>query len=519
MLRNVVNFIYETRLFYAVYASIAFHIVIFIFAYNQSETIYQPIYCGPYWIYANGEVADRPLELDLEFAKRAWEENRLNKEGLIQEEGQETTDGEPGEKGKSESFAKGKYEGGQWENLVKDLESASRLRDGFKNDYDNVYSFSDVSDSYIRRERDYEDIVVKEVFPTLKTIRDPFTVDIEEADDNLAVHKERNRIIEEFRKGEEQSIVTITVASEGENPPKSPLSMPKEERSDYLDQTLKQSKEKQLDQFISRFMGYDPDKGDLAKFVRDLYYENLQRLAYVFSGDPSYFTVDYFQENLNKEDFLRQMMALLSENLGTKVGTEVLFTLDNIYFIQARALKVLMEGEALYASASDEQKNKLRMEIIKRVSEKYRPLLKEKNIRSYADVENAYSKKRLEIMDTLIKNSPAGYRLNDAHFEKGKILWDSGMFRGEDRLLFSAIEEWKKINPKSKEGDFLAAKSYDSLGIILQQEDVKDMYGKFSPAAKDRINYVMTHHLEEEINLKRQREEKLLWPKVKSKPN
>ena len=61
--------------------------------------------------------------------------------------------------------------------------------------------------------------------------------------------------------------------------------------------------------------------------IRELYYQNLQRLAYVFSPDPTYFMLDYFQENLNKEDFLKNSLYLVSKNLGSKAATEMLLLL------------------------------------------------------------------------------------------------------------------------------------------------------------------------------------------------
>jgi hypothetical protein len=61
---------------------------------------------------------------------------------------------------------------------------------------------------------------------------------------------------------------------------------------------------------------------------RDLYYKNLQRLAYTFSPDSTYFSIDYLQENLNKEDYLREFNeSSFAELKGTKTATEIL-----IYF-------------------------------------------------------------------------------------------------------------------------------------------------------------------------------------------
>ncbi|MDZ4725927.1 MAG: hypothetical protein SH817_07210 [Leptospira sp.] len=510
MFGNLAKIIFQYRLAIAIYLSLAFHTSFLIYSFNSSDSMYRTLYCGPPWIYETEEESES--ELSFEFSKSKGDGDSFGKDS----EGEEGKEEGQGEKGKTDGFAKGKYEGGTWDKLVKDLESTSDLRKNFKNDFENIFPNSGVTDSYIRRNREYEDIIVKEVFPTLPTIRDPFKVDLEEAEDNLAVHKERNRIIEEFRKGDDESPpITMKLSLEGERPPRNPLQMGKPDRSQYLDKTLKYKKEKQLEEFISKFMGYDPNKGDLSSFVRDLYYENLQRLAYNFSGDPSYFVIDYFQENLNKEDFLKQMMALLSQNLGTKVGTEILFTLENIYDIQARALNEYFKSLALLNAATDEQKKTIRYETIRRVVEKYKPILKQKQIRNAKDVERAYATKRLQMMDTLIANTPGGYRLSDAYFEKGRILWESGMYRGDEKLLNEAIAEWSKIKSlKKDDGEFLASKTYDSLLIAMLDGGLRDSFGNLSPIAKERIDMVIRYRLSEILEKKKLREDKLLWPKV-----
>ncbi|MCZ8156519.1 MAG: hypothetical protein O9264_10400 [Leptospira sp.] len=513
MFGSLVKYFFHYRLWIAAYTSIVLHLSFLIYSFNNSDSIYQTMFCGPPWIYETEETGEG--EISLEFGKPGENGDVFSKKG----EGEEGLSDADGESGKSNGFAKSKYEGGTWDKLVQDLESTSELRKNFSNEFDNVYPNSGISDSYIKRNREYEDIIVKDVFPTLYTIRDPFKVDLEEAEDNLAVHKERNRIIEEFRKGTENSPpITMKLSTEGEKPPRTPLEMGRPSRSQYLDQTLKLKKERQLDEFISRYAGYDPNKGDLSSFVRDLYYDNLQRLAYNFSGDPSYFIIDYFQENLNKEDFLKQMMALLSQNLGTKVGTEILFTLENIYDIQARALNEYFKALALLNAATPEQKQTLRFETLRRVVEKYKPLLKQKKILNAKDLELAYTTKRLQMMDTLISNTPAGYRLNDAYFEKGRILWEAGMFRGDDALLGEAIQNWSKIKiNKTAEDDFLNQKAYESILFALQDGDLRDTHGLILPIARDRIDMVLKYRLSDVLEKKKQREDKLLWPKV-SKP-
>ena len=478
----------RARLWLATYLSFLLHFVLAYIFFENRQSIYEKTLCGPPWIYADEPALQG--EISLEFSS-------------LGEEGDSPKKGEGGEEDGEEAngdFSKSKYEGGKWENLVKDLESVSKLRENYQNEFEDLFPNTQVSDSYIKRNREYEDIIIKEVFPTLRTIREPFHVDLEEAEDNLLQHKERNRIIEEFRKGRDLgNPITMKVDTQGERPPKEPLAMTREDRVHYLDKSIKKSKEKQLDEFIQKYMGYDTNKGDLSKFVRDLYYENLQRLAYTFSGDITYFTIDYFQENLNKEDYLRQMMALLSQNLGSKVGTEILFTLENIYEIQGRALDLYFQNSPLYKTYSPEKRKEIRIEAIKRVIEKYKPILQDKKILNADDANKAFALKRIEILDTLIRHTPDSYRAKDATFEKGRILWEQGDHR-------EAVKLWSTIPRIRESGDFLNQKTAESiLSIAKGQTD------SLNPEVVERIDMAIRYRLTEFLEAKKIREDKLLW--------
>lgn len=162
------------------------------------------------------------------------------------------------------------------------------MRESFDNTFKDLLPGSKVGNSYIYRYRHYEDMIVKEVLPTLHNLEKKFTDELQIAEKEFEEHKERNEIIDEFRQGEEADFFKMEKNSEpSELVTKPVLNMPKEERMKYFDKTLPLPKEKQMQDFMERFSGFDPDKGDLAMLYRDLYYENLQRLAYTFSSIPA----------------------------------------------------------------------------------------------------------------------------------------------------------------------------------------------------------------------------------------
>lgn len=464
--------------------------------------------CGPPWIYPiEITMQSSSGELSMSFGDETGD-------GDSEFEGDGDGDGQGGF-GENTDFDKDKYKDSQWKDLVERLEESGDLRKNFKNNFDNITKDGSVDDSYINRKRDYEDITVKEVFPTVKNIDKPFREEIRQAPEELALHKERNKIIDLYRNiTEDADVLHMELDVEGEKRNRSPLSMPKEERMQYLDRTLKQKKEKQMKDFVSRFMNYDPDKGDLPEFIRDLYYENLQRLAYTFSSDPTYFTIDYFQENLNKEDFLKHTMALYTELQGKKAGTEILFTLENIYEIQARALSLYFQNLQSFPMLSEESKKNLRVEVIRRVLEKYKPILKEKNIKSIQDVNELYTKKRLDILNTLIQDSPNNYRVADAKFDLGRVHWEYAMNLGlseRKEHMSKAIQAWNSIgNSDTQNGDFLNQKAWEEIRSELQKSQVGNAKEpNFN--SQNKISQILRNRLGEVLNQKKVREDRLLW--------
>jgi hypothetical protein len=238
-----------------------------------------------------------------------------------------------------------------WGELAEQLEQIQDLKKKTKNTQNGVLSKTGVSDKYINRVRNYEDIILKDVFPSVYNIDKSFQEEIKNAPSELVKHNERNDIIEKFKKNELADEITsrVKILKEGvEDTERKVLTMTKEERDKYFDKTLPLPKEEQLKDFVDNFAKFDPSKGDLPELFRDLYYKNLQRLAFSFSSDSTYFTIDYFQENLNKEDYLKNSLNLLSTWKGTKTATEILFSLENIYEIQSNAIQQYFINQSLF---------------------------------------------------------------------------------------------------------------------------------------------------------------------------
>jgi len=437
-----------------------------------------------------------------------------------------------GEKeGDQDAQEQGEFDGNgnsKWADLLKRLQENAELTQSFPQKYEDLLSNRSIGDSYVHRDRHHQDIVVKEVFPTIYDVDKPFKDILAAAPKQLDDYLERNEVIEQYRDwrlGKPDQPIKLNISGKAHGKiKKGPLHFPKNERAKYFDDTLKQSKEAQLSNFIRQYFTYDPDKGDLPIATRELYYDNLQRLAYPFSNDPTYFYLDYYLENLNKEDFLNHSIYQASKLDGSKTQTELLFALQDIYHIQQRAWNYYFNFESQYQVMPMDKKNRLRTETLKRVDQRYQKVLERKKIKNYKQIRELYSKKRMEIMDYILEKTPDNYRKYDALFERAAIEWELGTDNIEPQHLQNAANAWLKLyqslngqKPSGEAGDnFL---NYNALSrmapILLRYLSSQNTLEK--RALQTQIDQTLTFRFQERLQAKREREEKLLWPR--NKPN
>ena len=453
----------------------------------------------------------KPIICGLEQKKEQYDENMLSftfDSNQLKGEQKETNSTEQGEQNSDIYNKLSEAQKKKWDKLLNNLEKTKNLRKNFLEDFTNLMN-SDAPQSYIKRKRDYEDIIVKETIPTLKNIEKSFEEIISEAPKELEEHKERNKIIEQFRKNEssDYNSVSISNVESNTNFSKPVLKLSKNERQKYLDDSITLEKEQIFENFQNKFMSYDPNKGDLPIFVRELYYENLQRLAYFFSSDDTYFSIDYLQEALNKEDFLKNAMSYLSELQGTKTATELLYIIENIYEIQKRTVQIYFENKAKIKNLPPEYDNQIRVETLKRNVSKYDKIMSKKQIKNFEDASQLYEKKRIEILDYLIKTTPKNYRVADALFLKGNIYWERYEKNKNVELKKKAVVNWQKINKLEniKEGDFLNKKTFEKIKPFLEFliTDLSDI--------EYQVSMILNENLATKTEEKRVREEKLLW--------
>jgi len=443
--------------------------------------------------------------------------NSKTDEPQNQEERVEENPGEISGEGNLSNFDENK-----WHDLIARLEKNTGFSQNFNQTIEDLNKENPISDVYINRNRHHEDIVVKEVFPTIHDIDEPFEEILKAAPEKLDDYLQRDEIIEQYRDPQLQKDndrLQVDIVRNTNDGSLGALDFPEPARQVYFDNTLQEDKTQQLATFIENYFKYDPNDGDLPIAIRELYYQNLERLLYSFSSDPTYFYLDYYLENLNKEDFLNHALYQASRLDGSKTATELLFIIEEIYKIQQRAWLSYFQFNALYEKIPPEKRDRLRVETLKRVGERYKEILENKDIKRFQDIENKYRQRRLEIIEHIIKNSPQNYRLQDAYFEYAAIKWEMGVQNNDAIKKNEAIVQWQSIINQAKNKSFTQNEkdNFINLPHLNGLEQLLNSYQASSGNIKQQIAINIRRFLiqrnKSRIETKREREEKILWPK------
>lgn len=409
----------------------------------------------------------------------------------------------------------------KWGDLIHRLDANTGFKDKYTESYDDLIENSKVGNSYIHRDRKNEDIVVKEVFPTIYSIDQSFEDTLKVAPKKLDEFVERNDIIEQYRSqnSDEKTQLTVKLLSKDSAANLGPLKFPPAERQAFFDKTLSLDKTEQLSSFIKKYFSYDPNEGDLPIATRELYSENLERLLYSFSSDPTFFYLDFYLENLNKEDFLHNALSQASLLDGTKTASELLFSIERIYEIQQRAWGAYFDFDLLFQNIPPERRERLRVETLKRVNERYKEVLRKKDIKSFTDIKEKYLKRRYEIIEHIVNNTPDAYRLPDALFERAVILWEMGLQNNDEKAKQQAINQWQALIDEAKKTNF-SPSAYSSDFINLPHLRLLDaLLRVYQNEPADRkairekqISDALMQRRSEQFTKKRAREKRILWP-------
>ncbi len=396
----------------------------------------------------------------------------------------------------------------EYEKLLDDINKSQKLISKYKPQFEQLLRNAKAPQKYIYRDRAYDELIAKDVFPTLQNIKRHFSYSLRRAPKDLRKHKTRNRVINDFklftrgRSLRHTRYVELNLNHKGEK--KGPLVMNRQQRLRYLNNTYLLPKESQLSKFVKEFMIYDPNMGDLPALARELFFENLLRVVYAFSADKSYFFIDYSLENLNKEDYLKEILDQVAKVKGTKTATELLFTVENIYETQQKAWGEYYKLLENYQF--EENSDKLRLKVLKGLMQKYAEPLKKRKIYSYKDIANLYTARRIEIMEHIVRTTPDNYRKADALFWKARVHWERGRTFKDPSEYMLAIKALRQIDPNQAE-PFYARQAYRTLRVFIERIQGQQV----SPQIELMISRYFDFPLKDIADRLIQRENRFLW--------
>ena len=157
--------------------------------------------------------------------------------------------------------------------------------------------------------------------------------------------------------------------------------------------------------------------------------------------------------------FIRQYSAA---HPSTKVTTELLFLLDTIVQANEDALAVLVETNQPEDLQWTRNANPRAYLLARQIERHYARALVKRGLTTRAGVQAYHGDVRLEILNGIIRTTPAGYRVNDARYLMGTILWQQS--RRDD-----ALRVWRGLTAAA---DSVYADSIDRIRAAVQGASV-----------------------------------------------
>jgi hypothetical protein len=134
--------------------------------------------------------------------------------------------------------------------------------------------------------------------------------------------------------------------------------------------------------------------------------------------------------------FIRQYAA---DYPYTRATTELLFLLDRIAEASQDALVALLDTNPVKDLTWTRRTNPRAFQLAANLRAYYQSELSKRGLSSPLALSRYYDRVRLAILDGIVRTSPARYRVSDARFLIGSILWRQGR-RAE------AIESWRGLS-------------------------------------------------------------------------
>lgn len=190
--------------------------------------------------------------------------------------------------------------------------------------------------------------------------------------------------------------------------------------------------------FVNLANAYHPDDGRLPAVIRAYVGQNmLQPYQEMSLPDPSRWAMLVLAAD--DQDYLDFVGGYVRDHPGTRGATEMLFLVDALMEGSSNTLGILLRTRPRRDLQWTYQENPDAFWLFDSLREYYGNVLDKRGLKSAGAVARYYDDQRLNLLGTVLRQTPAGYRAGDARFVIGKIHWTRGN-RG------AAIREWRQMS-------------------------------------------------------------------------
>ena len=235
---------------------------------------------------------------------------------------------------------------------------------------------------------------------------------------------------------------------------------------------------------------HDPDVGDLPLLLR----------GYVDHNSLQPFTASWYPEEklwallaiaADHRHFVEYISRFIAQYPSSRSSTELLFLLDNVVRANLEAVITLVRTDPLTDLRWTQAANPRAMEALSALHLYHQKALGRRGFWGVDALTMTYDAVRVKVLLHLIRNTPRGYRSNDALFLLGEIYWRQGN-------VHDATGWWQKMVPHPNDTHFaasleirraLAGGTADRDRIIVALDRNKDRWIDASFVRLNRFGY------------------------------
>jgi hypothetical protein len=169
--------------------------------------------------------------------------------------------------------------------------------------------------------------------------------------------------------------------------------------------------------------------------------------------------------------FIDYIADYVSRHPGTKASIELLFLLDELAQASLDTLQFFLEIEPSRDLKWTRKENPAAFDALVDIQDFYIEQRKKRGLDSHRSLLRHYDLIRTQILTTVLKTSPNGYRVNDARYLLGEMYWRRDRFSEAKRIWSEMRVEPKNRYAEASAGVLLAMNNGDrAVNQVLEDE-------------------------------------------------